>query len=79
MGGHRVDLFFNPSLTYETWGQLPKTEARGGGVRRKGAEIWTPQSKKPTVVTSLPEVKDLKFDICHKQNKPVKKTSQSCF
>ena len=71
VGGHRVDLFFNPSLTYETWGQLQKQRQEGVGSDRKGAEMWTPQSKKPTLVTSLPEVEDLKFYIVHKQNKSV--------
>ena len=37
--------------------------------------MWTPQIKKPTLVTSLPEVEDLKIYIVHKQNKSV----QNCF
>ena len=71
VGGHRVDLFFNPSLTYETWGQLQKQRQEGVRSDRKGAEMWTPQIKKPTLVTSLPEVEDLKIYIVHKQNKSV--------
>ena len=51
----------------------------GVGSEEKDLKFVPPKSKKPTVVTSLPELKDLNFDICHKQNKPVKKSLQSCF